>query len=95
MSVAQYGFNDKEDLTYLGPRRTRLVLHQFVSESEFVINFTGTHDRHQLILDWSQSEKGKWCCENATELTLHRQMDHTSLIVQNIVTGKQIGSAHV
>lgn len=89
MSVAQYGFNEKEDLSFLGPKRTRTVLHKF-SLTSALNNFTDRYDHYQIyqiVSDWAQSEKGKWCCENATELTLHKHMDSVYLTLNHIITG--------
>jgi hypothetical protein len=86
MSVAQYGFNDREDLSYLGPKRTKMILHRFALDSN-LNNFGDRFDHYHHLTEWATSDKGKWCCENATEMTLHKQMDASSLMMHYLITG--------
>ena len=86
MSIAQYGFNEREDLSFLGPKRTKMVLHRF-SLDVHLNNFPLDSDHFKYLMDWVKTDKGKWCCENATELTMHRQMDPAMLLMNHLITG--------
>lgn len=87
MSVAQYGYDRKEDLSYLGPKRTKIILHRFSLDTGLNNFAKDNFDCYDVISEWTQTEKGKWCCENATELTLHRNMDPVTLTMQHAIIG--------
>ncbi len=40
------------------------------------------------IGDWTKTDKGMWCVENATDLKLHIQHDISTLLFHIAVTGK-------
>lgn len=42
----------------------------------------------QEIAQWTKTDKGMWCVENATDLKLHIQRDISTLLYHIAVTGK-------
>jgi hypothetical protein len=38
-------------------------------------------------MDWTKTDQGRWCCENATELSLHTHQDIASFTINYAITG--------
>lgn len=63
--------------------RRKVVLHEFrMSDCEDIEIYIA-----QPIYEWQQTELGKWCMENATDLQYHTQMDAMTMGYRIIITG--------
>jgi hypothetical protein len=70
--------------------RRKVVLHKFrmgdVEDPELYAA--------QPIYEWQQTEIGKWCMENATDLEYHTNIDHAtmgySVAITGILSGKHL-----
>ena len=70
--------------------RRKVVLHKFrmgdVEDPELYAA--------QPIYEWQQTEIGKWCMENATDLEYHTNIDHVtmgySVAITGILSGKHL-----
>ena len=71
-------------LPFLMPARTKIVLYRF-SLPEGTIHAEPDYIKH--ILDWTKTDQGKWCCNNATEITLHTHQDISSFTIKYAITG--------
>jgi hypothetical protein len=70
--------------------RRKVVLHEFtMSDCEDPELYAA-----QPIYEWQQTEIGKWCMENATDLQFHTNIDHSTLgyrvVITGVVSGKHL-----
>ena len=65
-------------------RGTTLILHEFKLGDVDDVELYVAHP----IYAWQQTEKGKWCMENAYDLTWHTMLDEHSLGYRITITGK-------
>lgn len=67
--------------------RRKVLLHEFrISDSEDVEIYMA-----QPIYEWQQTEIGKWCMKNATDLEYQTNMDPMSMNYRVIITGVLTG----
>jgi hypothetical protein len=71
-------------LNFLIPSRTRVVLHRF-SLIEETIHLEPNY--LEYIIDWTKTDQGRWCCENATEISLHTHQDIAAFTINYAITG--------
>ena len=70
--------------------RRKVVLHEFrMGDCEDPELYLA-----QPVYEWQQTEIGKWCMDNATDLQYHTNIDHLTLgyrvVITGILTGKQL-----
>ena len=66
-----------------GEVRERYVLHKFkMGDVEDVDIYVA-----QPIYEWQQTDHGKWCMKNATDLEYHTQHDYASMGYEIAITG--------
>lgn len=70
--------------------RRKVVLYEFrMGDCEDIEIYIA-----QPIYEWQQTDIGKWCMKNATQLEYHHNLDHSTMgykvIITGILTGKQL-----
>lgn len=94
MAIIKRNLDEPISLDFLKPKHSNNigtvnhVFCKFQLDEEIGFNEDPTMHAMSRIGDWTKTDKGMWCVENATDLKLYIQRDISTLLFHVAVTGK-------